>query len=311
MRIAFWDNSLCERGTTTALFDYAYYAQTLLGHTSLIVYDMHRPDTLPVVVDRFRRYFTVVQGLLFKDLDTWLTVQRVDVLYIIKSGQWDGKISQRVKTVVHCVFVGNQPHGQVYAAISPHIVGYQERMPVVPHMVHLPSLPSTQHWRSKLGIPSDAMVFGRHGGLDTFNVDWVQQMVYHVALKHTDRYFLFLNTRPFCPALPNIIHVPGTIDPVEKVEFIQTCDAMLWARKEGETFGLAIAEFSFCNKPVLAMNVGDTAHVAMLGDTGIWYDATTLEELLVHFRPEVRDWNRYRSYSPEMVMNQFQTVFLD
>lgn len=25
MNIAFWDNQLCERGTTTSLFDYAFY----------------------------------------------------------------------------------------------------------------------------------------------------------------------------------------------------------------------------------------------------------------------------------------------
>lgn len=39
MNIAFWDNCLCERGTTTSLYDYAYYNQTLLGNKSYIFYD--------------------------------------------------------------------------------------------------------------------------------------------------------------------------------------------------------------------------------------------------------------------------------
>jgi hypothetical protein len=37
--IAFWDNCLCERGTTVALFDYAYYNQTFLHNKSIILYN--------------------------------------------------------------------------------------------------------------------------------------------------------------------------------------------------------------------------------------------------------------------------------
>ena len=59
------------------------------------------------------------------------------------------------------------------------------------------------------------------------------------------------------------------MDLVEKVEFINTCDAMLWARGAGETFGLSIAEFSSKNKPVIAMQVGDLAHVHIMGDMGL------------------------------------------
>ena len=36
-----------------------------------------------------------------------------------------------------------------------------------------------------------------------------------------------------------------------KVKFINTCDAMIHARAMGETFGLAVAEFSKKNKPVI------------------------------------------------------------
>ena len=39
MNIAFWDNQLCERGTSVSLFDYAYYNQTLLNNKSYIFYD--------------------------------------------------------------------------------------------------------------------------------------------------------------------------------------------------------------------------------------------------------------------------------
>ena len=39
MKIAFWDNCLCERGTSVSLFDYAYYNQTILNNQSIILYN--------------------------------------------------------------------------------------------------------------------------------------------------------------------------------------------------------------------------------------------------------------------------------
>ena len=54
------------------------------------------------------------------------------------------------------------------------------------------------------------------------------------------------------------------IDKHKKVKFINTCDAMLWARSGGETFGLSIAEFSIKNKPVFCADVGSRAHMSFL-----------------------------------------------
>ena len=39
LRIGFWSNQLCERGTETALYDYAHYAETILGCVAFILYD--------------------------------------------------------------------------------------------------------------------------------------------------------------------------------------------------------------------------------------------------------------------------------
>ena len=38
VKIAFWDNQLCERGSTQSLYDYAYYNQTILCNKSIIIY---------------------------------------------------------------------------------------------------------------------------------------------------------------------------------------------------------------------------------------------------------------------------------
>ena len=39
VKIAFWDNCLNERGTTLAIYDYAYYNKKILGNESIIMYN--------------------------------------------------------------------------------------------------------------------------------------------------------------------------------------------------------------------------------------------------------------------------------
>ena len=91
---------------------------------------------------------------------------------------------------------------------------------------------------------------------------------------------------------------------------------MIWARSEGETFGLAIAEFSLKNKPVIATkeNVHDKAHIHLLKDQALWYTKNTLKDILMNFNKEemsTKDWNAYKEYTPEKVMEIFKQVFID
>ena len=102
----------------------------------------------------------------------------------------------------------------------------------------------------------------------------------------------------------------------EKVEFINTTDAMIWARGEGETFGIAIGEFSSKNKPIIAMKTGDLAHVHILKDKGIWYSNNNdLYTILINFNTNIeksknKDWNAYTDYTPENVMSLFKKIYL-
>jgi hypothetical protein len=243
----------------------------------------------------------------FSLVDEILIQNKVDIFYIIKAGNYDGQISKICKTVVHCVFNYNEPHGNVYAAVSNHVGKL-----VVPHIVYLPE--SRENMRKILDIPEDALVFGRYGGFDQFDITYVHNVVQNVAINFSNIYFLFMNTKKFCPELPNIIHIDKIIDLDKKVAFINSCDAMLWARTGGETFGLSIAEFSIKNKPVIATKVGDKAHVNFLGDKGIWYDENNLYQILTTLDKnsiQNYDWNAYREFSPENVMSIFKRVFID
>jgi hypothetical protein len=168
--------------------------------------------------------------------------------------------------------------------------------------------------REELGIPSQAIVFGRHGGSDSFDIPFAHIAIQEILKLRSDLYFLFLGTARFCEPHPRIIHLPATADVEEKARFILSCDAMLHARLSGETFGLAIGEFSALNKPVITYDQShERAHLEILADRGLYYsDATTLISLLWNFTPQPSsNWQVYSDlFTPGYVMNQFKDVFL-
>lgn len=317
VKIAFYSNHLGERGTEVAMYDYAFYNKTLLHNTSIIIYNNNNSLNNPKVIDKFKKEFDLfeVSSIMNKDeIDKILSEQKCDIIYMIVDGGARFDVPTKAKVCVHCVFnCIDPPFGDVYAAISSDVDGYTEKYPIVPHMINLPS--HDRNMRNKLSIPDDAIVFGRYGGKDSFDIDYVKKIVCDVAKTNKNIYFLFGNTDVFCESMPNIIHLDVISGLDEKVEFINTCDAMLWARKRGESFGLSIGEFSSKNKPVFATDkTEDKAHVDFLKDMGIWYDENTLKDLLVGFNKETyknKDLNAYKEFTPEKVMEKFKSVFID
>ena len=308
-----------------AMYDYAFHNETILGNKSIILYDMMDLHSNKKVIDKFEQRFEVYGVTAFEQVDNILQQTKCDMLYIIKFGNNDGKVSKVIKTVVHCVFKSCEPHGQVYASIAQWIDGNKGCFPVVPHMINLPD--GDGNLRSQLNIPIDAIVYGRHGGYDQFDIKYVHPIVYNVALQNSNIYFLFVNTQVFCNKLPNIIHLPTIVDLTHKVKFINTCDAMLWARSDGEIFSLSMGEFSVRNKPIICTHNGTDGngtdgnggisyfgHVHLLKEQAIWYNKDTLTDILTNFNKleiEKQDWNVYREYTPQHVMSIFKQVFID
>ena len=88
----------------------------------------------------------------------------------------------------------------------------------------------------------------------------------------------------------------------------------------GETFGLAIAEFSFCNKPIIATNYNlntnnNIAYYYILQDKGFWYNSPEeLKNIFLSFDKkniENKDWNAYKQFSPENVMKTFKEIVIN
>jgi|TARA_Y100000992_G_scaffold299504_1_gene266405 glycosyltransferase involved in cell wall biosynthesis len=311
MKIAFFADHLGERGTEVALFDYAYYNQKILNNKSIVIYKTNSVNNKNII-KKFRENFEFLFHVNnFSEVDPILTENNVSHIYYIRSGQIDNRLSKVAINCSHGVFAC-QPHGDIYASISPSVSGYNKKTPVVPHMISLPK--HDRNMRNKLNIPEEAIVFGGYGGSCRFNIKFVHDVVYKIASSNKNIYFLFANFRPFCAPLPNIIHLPMITELDKKVEFINSCDAMIWARSDGETFGLAIAEFSTLNKPVIAMKCGYREHVNILGNKAFWYsNSESLTKIIENFDPSMekhKDWNAYRDYTPEKVMKIFDDTFL-
>jgi hypothetical protein len=59
VKVAFWDNQLCERGTTLGLYNYAYYNKYLLNNESYIFYDRNNKENKSDIIQKFKKEFDV------------------------------------------------------------------------------------------------------------------------------------------------------------------------------------------------------------------------------------------------------------
>ncbi len=351
-KIAFYISEMNLRGVGMAVFDYAHYNEEILNNVSLIV----TPESISITHpsrDKFKSRFPIFYFKTQQQLEEILQDEGVDIFYVQKSGENDGLFSVHVKTVIHVVFQHLDVHGDVYAFISKWLSDTMtnEELPYVPYMVLLPE--GDGNLRENLSIPDSAYVFGRYGGWETFDLNFVKLCILNIAKRRKDIYFLFMNTDNFINKSlriairevfkskygkkvrvlnllltvylklffikqpENIIFLDGTYDPAEKVKFINTCDAMLHARKQGESFGLACGEFSTKNKPILTYSRSfDNAHLEILKSKAIKYSTySTLKKLILNFdKNDIirKNWDAYSYlFSPEIVMNKFKKVFID
>ena len=239
----------------------------------------------------------------------------MDILYQIKPGSFDGFVIPGLKNCIHSMFLSDEFHGDAFAYVSRWcskvMTGGEDSF--VPHFV--PKLESKMNLRGKLGIPAKAKVFGRHGGVDTFNIPFVRKAVLQHAQKNSDDHFVFLNTELIrgTENLKNVHYLAPTIDPEEKAQFLGSCDAMLHARWHGETFGLAVGEFAVLGKSVITFGGSrEKAHLDLLGNKALVYqNCGELEKILNSFEPRSATKTGYDELSDSRrVMGIFAEKFL-
>ena len=316
MRIAFHDNSLCLRGTTVAIYDWAYWTRHYLDIDPIIMFNLKNNFNDKSVIKKFENEFPVFGYEDKSQIDDILSKNKCDAFLMEKGGEPDGIISSVSKNLVNAISGWWKPewvHGDVYAMGSKWLSEITDyKIPYVPYIVHLPD--HNLDMRDELGIPKDALVFGRNGGWDTFDLPFVKQSIVETLEKRNDVWFVFQYTEPFYEH-ERIIYLDPTADLNEKVRFINTSDVMLHARNIGESFGLSCAEFSIRNKPVITYyNSLERNHIDTLGEKGIYYEnKEDIDHILLNLdRNEITglEWNCYQDYSPENVVQKFKEVYL-
>jgi hypothetical protein len=315
--VGFLSNKLTLRGSEIAMYDYAHFNEVLLKNKSIIITrDYNRvarePDSNIEAYQKFQNRFTVECYQNNQDIDNIVEKYGLTHLYIIKGGTNDGLITTKCKNLIHCVFYASEKHGQVYSVISDDVNRiYKTNYPVVPHMIH--NHETTDNLRETFSIPKDAIVFGRYGGMETFDIQFVHNAIRNVLNERNDVYFLFMNTNKFYDH-PRILYLDGTTNMEYKKRFINTCDALLHARRQGETFGLTCGEFAIECKPVISFSESkERNHIQILGDHAVLYsDYDSIHEILLHWKNGTYSMisNGYLHYNPENVMKIFDSVYL-
>jgi hypothetical protein len=302
MKLAFWTLAFTVRGVERAIYDYACaFEDHVQDAESFIVfpagcafamdigYHLHHDENIfKQFLHRFRNRMYAYTSTI--DLESFLLKNEIEYVYVQKEGRMDAQDigSPQIKLLTHCAFVADQPHGHKYVAVSEDVF-INRSLPGLPRLVvpcivkPLPSVPvsEVQQARQRFGIHDNDIVIGRHGGFNTFNIPFVPILLNKWMTDHPGHrlVFLFLNTKPM-PELEahneRVKYIQSTHDLYQKALFIDMCDAMLHARTDGESFGLAVAEFAQRGKIVMTYNGVALEpwyyrhHEKVLGNLG-WY----------------------------------------
>jgi hypothetical protein len=318
LTVGFVVNCLSLRGTETVAWAFAHYNETMLGNRSMVfvkrrkgepVDDHNVNDNTEEAAEWFISRFGEVHYHPDNEIDDAMREKDVDVCLVEMYGSNEEWVPKDIPSILHCVF---RPllKGTIPTGISNCVArGMISVLPnIVPHHHE-----TTEDMREDLGIPKDAIVFARYGGYYQFNIEIAHIAVKNVSSRNPNVYFIFMNTHPFMEPTKNVIFLPGTRSLYQKKRFINTCDAYLHARADGETFGAAIAEFAMCDKNIITcryqMDYFQNEHLCVLGKQCIMYDdQLQLEHILENYPMYKKDMtnNGYYAYTPEKVMPLFE-----
>lgn len=319
MKVLFHNNQLDLRGTTVSVADYAKYNQEILGNESIICYDATTRSggytgTDPGVRERLEKSFKIIGHQGPDDVKRIIDHEKIDFAYFQRGG-WHEFLPDNCKTGVHAVFQKREVHGNVWAWISEWLSDVMSPPnnpdPWVPYPIHLPA--PNKNYREEWNIRPNQFIFGRHGGMETFDLDFVKQQIYHILNTRDDFVFVFLYTHKWIDH-PNVRFMNPVQDLQTKSNMINTWDAMIHGRSQGESFGAAVAEALFLNKPVLSWEGGiDLHHTKVLENSDLLYSEQTLWEKMNNIRELAKkeDWSkRVEQFKPAVVMDRFNKVFL-
>jgi len=323
MNIAIHSNQLDGRGSGKALYDYAIGLESIGHNVSFITSNLSKNEGINKFKEKFKTstYDKKVDihqpSAIVPFLEFFIDENKIDFMYMLKSSENDNVTPSNCKTGIHCVFSMREHHGNVYAGVSEYLAKKFNQSLYVPHIIK--NYEPTVNVRKEMDISDDTLIIGRIGGMDSFDLPFVHEAIKQVLNTRKDVIFFFISTNQFYYH-EKLLHIPWVETEEEKFNIIHACDVMIHGRNMGETFGLACAEFSVANKPVITWSGNtnpyyDKCHIELLGDKVIIYNnGPHLIEIFRNLnRKDIqnKNWDTYSTrFSEQSVIAQFDKVFL-
>ena len=183
MNIGFFIGEMNFRGVANSSYQYAYYNQILLKNRSIIFYNKEEKFHKKEVISKFKKKFKVIGVNGFKEMDHYGKKFDLNYIYIQKGGQRDHNASDKIKTLVHCVYPQKfkEIHGYKYIFISEWLSKKisNKKIPSVPYIVKLHK--TKENLKKKLNIKKNQIVFGCHGGESSFDLRFVHQTLLEIV----------------------------------------------------------------------------------------------------------------------------------
>tara|TARA_B110001452_G_C15228584_1_gene425727 strand:- start:688 stop:1746 length:1059 start_codon:yes stop_codon:yes gene_type:complete len=312
-KVGFYISWMDFRGIVNSTYEFAFYNQKILKNKSIIFYLKSEKSHKKEIVNKFKKNFKTIGLNKFEDI----LRHNINSLYIQKSGNKDNFYFKEKNTLVHAVFpcAPSNVHGNSYAYISEWLskTCSNYKIPYVPYIIELDK--TNKNLRKKYKIKNYNLVFGYHGGKDSFNLNFVQEAVVEIVKKRKDIFFIFLNVNQFAKH-QNLIFLKGTFDKNLKTQFINTCDAMIHARILGESFGISCAEFALKNKPILTYAFSrHRAHFSLLkNDLIIYSSKKNLKDIIYNFDRQsfynLKTSNIIKRFNAKNVIKIFEKIYL-
>jgi glycosyltransferase involved in cell wall biosynthesis len=150
--------------------------------------------------------------------------------------------------------------------------------------------------REKFGIKDSDFVFGRIGR----NIDEIFDPIglrafKKVVSKNTSAHYIIMAPPPICEKIvlqeniPNVHFLPPSGDELKIWGFFQSLDALAHFRRDGETFGLNIAEAMLCGKPIIS-------HRSIVWNGHLEYLDNSFSRVT-----EIDDFEQYSKYMEEFI----------
>jgi len=317
MNVAFYIDEMNLRGVAKSTYEYAINNKKILKNKSIIFYNLKNFRNLSEVIKKFKKEFKTIGVLNFKEIDKFKKKLSIEYLYVQKSGYKDHYVSKEIKTLIHSVYPQklNEVHGYNFVYISEWLSNNfsNNKIPYVPLIIE--NKKTKENLKKRLNIDKNKLVFGCHGGESSFDLKFVQLVLLNIVKKRKDIIFLFLNIKKFCKH-PQIKFLKGTSNDIYTKKFINTCDAMIYGRSLGESFGLACGEFATQNKKIISYkhNRHRSHENSIPSKHFIEYNSySSLFKIINNFKKNNKSFsykNKYKKYSKKKVMNNFNNFFL-